>query len=230
MTIARFEGTILNRLSQLFDKYVDILIKALPGTSEEDNLPEQKEAMHFRDETDAQQLALLGTAFTVADELLLMVESRICNPPNENKETGSGPSENTIANITAEFKDWRRRLQHSLDKLRDHFCRQYVLNFIYPREGKTRLDARMYLNGKAGDLFWDSDPLPSLPFQVFFFLFFFEWSFRVFFIVFHFYFWSDACAEIRVVCSGLPSLAFALKHSICFVKPLRTVMIAMHSI
>lgn len=169
MTIARFEGTILNRLSQLFDKYVDILIKALPGTSEEDNLPEQKEAMHFRDETDAQQLALLGTAFTVADELLLMVESRICNPPNENKETGSGPSENFSANITAEFKDWRRRLQHSLDKLRDHFCRQYVLNFIYPREGKTRLDARMYLNGKAGDLFWDSDPLPSLPFQVFFF-------------------------------------------------------------
>lgn len=168
MAIVRFGGTILNRLSQLFDKYVDILIKALPGPSEDDNLHEQKEAMHFRAETDALQLALLGTAFSVADELLLMAESRICNPPTENKDAGSGPSENIIANITPEFKDWRRQLQHSLDKLRDHFCRQYVLNFVYSREGKTRLDAQMYLNGKAGDLFWDSDPLPSLPFQALF--------------------------------------------------------------
>lgn len=168
VTISRFGGTILHRLSLLFDKYVDVLIKALPGPSEDDNLPEQKGAIHFRAETDAQQLALLGTAFTVADELLPMTVSRICNPQTESKDPGSGATDNSIANNPAEFKDWRRQLQHSLDKLRDHFCRQYVLNFIYSREGKTRLDARIYLNGKAEDLFWDSNPLPSLPFQALF--------------------------------------------------------------
>ncbi|XP_058072033.1 exocyst complex component EXO84C [Magnolia sinica] len=168
VTMSRFGGTILQRLSQLFDKYIDTLIKALPGPSEDDILAEQKENIHFRAETDAQQLALLGTAFTVADELLPMVVSRICGPQSEGKEPGSGPTENTISSNPVELKDWKRQLQHALDKIRDHFCRQYVLNFIYSREGKTRLDAHMYLNGKAEDLFWDSDPLPSLPFQALF--------------------------------------------------------------
>ncbi|XP_059625167.1 exocyst complex component EXO84C isoform X2 [Cornus florida] len=169
--ILHFGGNILTRISQLFDKYVDTLIKALPGPSEDDNLTELKEVVPFRAETDSQQLALLGTAFTVAEELLPMVVSRIWSTLNESKEEGRGLTENilpTTGNI--EFKDWRRHLQHSLDKLRDHFCRQYVLNFIYSRDGKTRLDAQIYLNGRGEeeDLFWASDPLPSLPFQALF--------------------------------------------------------------
>ena len=52
---------------------------------------------------------------------------------------------------------------------KDHFCRQYVLSFIY-LEGKSRLDARMYMEPKTDDLLFDADPLPSLPFQVIFVL------------------------------------------------------------
>ncbi|XP_043689696.1 exocyst complex component EXO84C isoform X2 [Telopea speciosissima] len=168
--ISHFGVTVLTRISQLFDKYVDALIKALPGPSEDEHLMEQREVIHFRAETDAEQLTLLGTAFTVADELLPMAVSRIWSTPNENNETGSGSAENIVLSVsnTIEFKDWRRHLQHSLDKLRDHFCRQYVLNFIYSREGNTRLDARIYLDGKGEDLFWDSDALPTLPFQALF--------------------------------------------------------------
>jgi hypothetical protein len=40
------------------------------------------------------------------------------------------------------------------------------LNFVYSREGEARLDARMYLQGKGDDLFWDPEALPSFPFQV----------------------------------------------------------------
>ncbi|OVA11822.1 hypothetical protein BVC80_633g19 [Macleaya cordata] len=170
LAIAHYGGNILNRISQLFDKYIDALMKSLPGPSEDDNLIEHKEVINFRAETDAQQLALLGTAFTVADELLPMAVSKIWTGKSESKEPGSGSSENigpTTSN-TIDFKEWRRHLQHSLDKLRDHFCRQYVLNFIYSREGKTRLDARIYLNGRGEDLFWDTYPLPSLPFQALF--------------------------------------------------------------
>lgn len=155
----------MNRISQLFDKYVDALIKALPGPSEDDNITELKETIPFRAETDSQQLALLGTAFTVADELLPMALSRVWN---EIKEPRSGNSENVVpaSGNSTEFKEWRRHLQHSLDKLRDYFCRQYVVNFIYSREGETKLDANIYLKGKGEELIWDSDPLPSLPFQV----------------------------------------------------------------
>uniref|UniRef100_A0A5B7BGD9 Putative exocyst complex component EXO84C n=1 Tax=Davidia involucrata TaxID=16924 RepID=A0A5B7BGD9_DAVIN len=170
LVILHFGGNVLTRISQLFDKYVDALIKALPGPSEDDNLTELKEIIPFRVETDSEQLALLGTAFTVAEELLPMVVSRIWSTLNESKEAENGLNENIVPTTsnTIEFKDWRRHLQHSLDKLRDHFCRQYVLNFIYSRDGKTRLNAQIYLNGKGEDLFWDSDPLPSLPFQALF--------------------------------------------------------------
>lgn len=169
LVILHFGGNILTRISQLFDKYVDALIKALPGPAEDDSLTELKEkTIPFRAETDSQQLALLGTAFTVAEELLPMVVSRFWSVLNETKEAGSGPAENVVGptSNTIEFKDWRRHLQHTLDKLRDHFCRQYVLNFIYSRDGNTRLDVQIYLNGEGEDLLFDSDPLPSLPFQV----------------------------------------------------------------
>ncbi|KAG1347646.1 exocyst complex component EXO84C [Cocos nucifera] len=170
MAILHFGGTILNKLLQLFDQYVQTLIKALPGPSEDDNLMEQKKSISFRAETDAQQLTLLGTAFTVADELLPMAVSKIFSPQSESKEAGGGSSEGIgpVAISSVEYKDWRRHLQHSLDTLRDHFCRQYILTFIYSREGDARLDARMYLEGKGDDLFWDTDPLPSWPFQALF--------------------------------------------------------------
>nr|XP_009409892.1 PREDICTED: exocyst complex component EXO84C isoform X1 [Musa acuminata subsp. malaccensis] len=170
MVVLHFGRTILSKLLQLFDKYVELLIKALPGPSEDDNLIEQRESEDYRAETDAEQLGLLGTAYTVALELLPMAVSKIITPQIENKEVGGGSSESIsiVAVSSVEYKDWRRQLQHSLEKLRDHFCRQYVLTFIYSREGKARLDARMYLEGKGDDLFWDSDPLPSLPFQALF--------------------------------------------------------------
>lgn len=165
LVILHFGANILTRISQLFDKYVDSLIKALPGLSEDDNLTELKEPVPFRAETDSEQLALLGTAFTIAEELLPMVVSRIWNVLNESKEAGS---ENMMpaANNTVELKDWRRQLQHSLDKLRDNFCRQYVVNFIYSRDGDARLDAQIYLSGVGEHTIWETDPLPSLPFQV----------------------------------------------------------------
>ena len=165
MAVLHFGADILTRISQLFDKYMDMLIKSLPGPSDDDNLTELKEVIHFRAETDSEQLALLGLAFIILDELLPLAVIKVWSLKNESKEL---ESENIVPNasITAELKEWKRSLQHSFDKLRDHFCRQYVLTFIYSRHGKTRLNALIYLSGEGADLYWDSDPLPSLPFQV----------------------------------------------------------------
>ncbi|XP_062189640.1 exocyst complex component EXO84C-like [Phragmites australis] len=168
MTIVHFGGTILNKFLQLFDRYVETLIKVLPGPSEDDNLVESNEPVEFKAESDAQKLTLIGTAYTVADELLPAAVSKFFDVQTEKKGTG-GSSEGLGSGsiYSMEYKEWKHHLQHSLDKLRDHFCRQYVLSFIY-LEGKSRLDARMYLERKSDDLLFDSDPLPSLPFQALF--------------------------------------------------------------
>lgn len=168
MAILHFGGVILNKLVQLFDRYVETLIKVLPGPSEEDNLLDSKEPVEFKAESDAQQLTLIGTAYTVADELLPTAVSKFFDTQTEKKVAG-GSSEGLGSGsiYTIEYKEWKRHLQHSLEKLRDHFCRQYVLSFIY-LEGKSRLDARMYLGRKGDDLLFDPDPLPSLPFQALF--------------------------------------------------------------
>ncbi|KAK9121226.1 hypothetical protein Syun_018843 [Stephania yunnanensis] len=168
--ITHFGGAILTRIAHLFDNYIGALTNVLPSTSEDDNLTEQRDATQFKVETDAQQLALLGTAYTVADELLPMAVSRIWNMLDEIKETGRGSMENLgpTGIDTVEFKDWRRQLVISSDKFRDQFCRQYVVSFIFSRDDDTRLGAKTYLNTKGEDLIWDAHPMPSLPFQALF--------------------------------------------------------------
>ncbi|MBA0811094.1 hypothetical protein Gohar_003025 [Gossypium harknessii] len=165
LVVSHFGGNVLPRISQLFDKYMDALIRALPGPSDDDSLTELKETIPFRAETDSEQLAILGIAFTIMDELLPSMVVKIWSPKNEKQEPGN---ENIVPNAStsAELKDWRRQLQYSFDKLRDHFCRQYVLSFIYSIEGKTRLNAQIYLGGDGEDSQWDT--LPSLPFQALF--------------------------------------------------------------
>ncbi|KAF0905951.1 hypothetical protein E2562_008973 [Oryza meyeriana var. granulata] len=168
MTIVHFGGTILNKFVQLFDKYVEALIEVLPGASEDDHLVESKEPIEFKAESDAQQIQLIGTAYTVADELLPAAVSKFFDIQAEKMRIGgSGEGLDSGSIYSIEYKEWKRSLQHSLDKLRDHFCLQYVLSFIY-LEGKSRLDARMYLELKTDDLLWESDPSPSLPFQALF--------------------------------------------------------------
>ncbi|KAK4803040.1 hypothetical protein SAY86_001243 [Trapa natans] len=170
LAILHFGGNVLNRISQLFDKYVDALNKALPGPSDDDSLTELKVVLPFRAETDSEQLSLLGMAYTIADELLPDAISSLWNPHIESKEPRSEPNESSASTPakSAELKELKRHLHHSFDKLRDHFCRQYVLSFIYSREGKTRLDAQVYLSENMEDLYQDSVPLPSLPFQALF--------------------------------------------------------------
>ncbi|KAF5472893.1 hypothetical protein F2P56_009558 [Juglans regia] len=131
LAIMHFGGSVLSRISQLFDKYMDALIKALPGPSDDDNLTELKETIPFRAETDSEQLAILAIAFTIFDKLLPNAVMITWKRQNENSEPKNGPTENTVpsASSTIELKDWKRHLQHLFDKLRDHFCRQYVALF-----------------------------------------------------------------------------------------------------
>ncbi|CAN1282022.1 Exocyst complex component EXO84C [Linum perenne] len=160
--VMHFGGSVLMRISQLFDKYIEVLIKSLPGPSDDDSLTELKEVIHFRTETDAEQLSLLGMAFTILDELLPHAVKIVWSLKKEGKESTKDETSPPSASITGELKDWKRQLQHSYDKLKDHFCRQYVLSFIYSREGKTRLNAQIYLDGDGDDLINNPEPWQAL--------------------------------------------------------------------
>ena len=75
----------------------------------------------------------------------------------------------TIANRLPELKDWRRRLQRGVDRLRDHLCRQHVLELIYYSDDpESQLSPEIYLNldNDGGDPNWLQDPMPSPIFQV----------------------------------------------------------------
>ncbi|KAL0797600.1 hypothetical protein Bca101_052774 [Brassica carinata] len=171
VAVLHFGESVLARVLQLYDKYIDFLIKALPGHADEDGLPElQDHTILTRAETDSEQLALLGAAFTILDELLpkslvkvwkLEVENGGGDGGGDSSSSSSSPS--LISSSAPELKEWKRHMVQSFDKLRNYFCLQFVLSFIYSREGLTRLDALIYLTETPDDLH-----LPSLPFQALF--------------------------------------------------------------
>ncbi|GJP68762.1 hypothetical protein CLOP_g25424 [Closterium sp. NIES-67] len=67
----------------------------------------------------------------------------------------------------AEHKEWRRRLQKAVDKLRDVLCSCLVAEFMYGDDGKPILTAHEYLHmdAKMRPTQWALKPLPSPPFQ-----------------------------------------------------------------
>jgi hypothetical protein len=75
----------------------------------------------------------------------------------------------TTANRLPELKDWRRRLQRGVDRLRDHLCRQHVLELIYySNDAESQLCPETYLqlDNDGGDPNWHQEPMPSPIFQV----------------------------------------------------------------
>ncbi|CAN8294478.1 unnamed protein product [Cochlearia groenlandica] len=164
LVVSHFGESVLTRILQLYDKYIDYLIKALPGHADEDGLPElQDNTILARAETDSEQLALLGAAFTILDELLPTSLVKVWNLPIENSGGEADSSAALISSSAPELKEWKRHMVQAFDKLRNYFCLQFVLSFIYSREGLTRLDALIYLTETPDDLH-----LPSLPFQALF--------------------------------------------------------------
>ncbi|KAJ1701074.1 hypothetical protein LUZ63_000853 [Rhynchospora breviuscula] len=166
MVVLHFRPIIMRKTHQLFDKYVEIMAKAIPTFCEDGTFIYPKEQTYFKTETEIQQLALLNSISAITDEFLPVAISKILQSQGELKEPDKGLE--NLASISREYKNWRRRIQHSSDKIIEHFCWQYVIRLVYTRKGKARLDAHAYLELEGDDLIGDLEPLPSLPFQALF--------------------------------------------------------------
>ncbi|GJP68760.1 hypothetical protein CLOP_g25424 [Closterium sp. NIES-67] len=199
-------GRILDRLASLFESYVALLQKALPSPSSDDDDNEDEEGEEgkagekdkdkangggeepWQDgsvrtaEDEQQQLALLGNASALADDLLPRLAQRLTLAAGEEggggggggrggRKQGGAEQDRRLSGgggrNAAEHKEWRRRLQKAVDKLRDVLCSCLVAEFMYGDDGKPILTAHEYLHmdAKMRPTQWALKPLPSPPFQ-----------------------------------------------------------------
>ncbi|KAL6351291.1 hypothetical protein AAG906_035083 [Vitis piasezkii] len=124
-------GSTLEGLLQVFNSYINLLIHALPGTMEtEDNLGGSGHKIVRMAETESQQLALLANASMLADELLPRGAEAFTLAPD-------------WQNRFPEHREWKRKLQRAVDRLRDSFCRQHALELIFTEDGEIRIFAKL---------------------------------------------------------------------------------------
>ncbi|KAG7653779.1 Exocyst component Exo84 C-terminal [Arabidopsis suecica] len=136
----QLDGIALDGVLQVFNSYVDLLINALPGSAENEENPVHRIVKVA--ETESQQTALLVNALLLADELIPRSASRIL-PQGASQSTprrGSSDRQNR-----PEHREWKKKLQRSVDRLRDSFCRQHALELIFTEEGEVRLSSEIYI-------------------------------------------------------------------------------------
>lgn len=159
LKILQLGGATLEGLLKVFNSYINMLINALPGSVEnEANLSEHIMNRTVKiAETEAQQIALLANASLLAEDLLPRAAMKLL-PLNQHSRVEEQPRR-----ATDRQRDWKRRLQRSVDRLRDSFCRLHALDLIFTEEGDVRLNSEMYLcmDENADDPEW----FPSRIFQ-----------------------------------------------------------------
>ncbi|KAL6187404.1 hypothetical protein ACLB2K_038803 [Fragaria x ananassa] len=140
------DGPALEGVLQVFNSYVNLLIHALPGAVESE---EEVHIIVSMAETEAQQMALLANASLLADELLPRAAMKLL--PLQQGQTNRSMADMTPrrgsdkqSRIPDPGREWKRRLQRSVEQLRDSFCRLHALDLIFTEDGDTRLNAQMY--------------------------------------------------------------------------------------
>ena len=160
-------GQTLEGLFQVFNSYVNMLIKALPNSMEEEaNFEGAGNKIVRMAETEAQQIAILADASLLADDLLPRAAMKLAPPDQANYKDDSRRRPLDRQNRHPEQREWRKRLGGSVDRLKDAFCRQHALDLIFTEDGDNCLTAEMYINmvGSADEVDW----FPSPIFQVLF--------------------------------------------------------------
>ncbi|XP_076888254.1 exocyst complex component EXO84B-like isoform X2 [Bidens hawaiensis] len=155
-------GKMLEGLFHVFDSYVSMLIRALPGSMEEElNYEGSRNKIVKMAETESQQMALLSNASLLADELLPRAAMKLTPTVQAiyNDDPRRRPSDRQ--NRNSEQREWKRRLASIVDRLKDSFCRQHALYLIFTEDGDTHLAAEMYINMDEGveEIEWFPSPI-----------------------------------------------------------------------
>jgi hypothetical protein len=160
----QLDGPTLEGVLQAFNSYVNLLINALPSSMDNEEMEGYGNKIVRMAETEAQQIALLANASLLADELLPRAATKLLPSQQTNRMDEPPRRSSDRQSRLPEQREWKRRLQRSVDRLRDSFCRQHALELIFTEDGDTSINAQMYINmddnGKEPEWF------PSPIFQV----------------------------------------------------------------
>ncbi|CAA6657794.1 unnamed protein product [Spirodela intermedia] len=139
-------GSTLDGVLRVFNSYVNLLIKALPGSMEEEaNLEGAANKIVKTADTEAQQVALLANASFLADELLPRAAMKLA-PLYQGGQDDPHRRASDRQNRFPEQREWKKKLQRAVERLRTIFCRQHALDLIFTEDGHSQLSADMYLN------------------------------------------------------------------------------------
>nr|GEV76671.1 exocyst complex component EXO84A [Tanacetum cinerariifolium] len=137
---SQFSNQAMEGLVQVFNSYVHMLVNALPGSSETENL--EGRIVTVADD-EAQQIALLANALLLSEELLPQAAIKLL-PLQQCLPTESPRKVSDRQLRTPEQRELKKRLQRFVDQLRDSFCRNHALDLIFTEDGVARLNAQMY--------------------------------------------------------------------------------------
>ncbi|KAM0913461.1 hypothetical protein ACQ4PT_012161 [Festuca glaucescens] len=155
-------GSTMDGIAKNFNLYVNLLISALPGSMDDEaNVEGLGNKIVRMAETEEQQLALLANASLLAEELLPRAAMKLSSINQSTDDLRKrGPDKQ---NRVPELREWKRKLQRMVDRLRDSFCRQHALELIFTDEGDTHLSAEMYIS--MDNTVEEPDWVPSPIFQ-----------------------------------------------------------------
>uniref|UniRef100_A0A6N2MDC6 Exocyst component Exo84 C-terminal domain-containing protein n=1 Tax=Salix viminalis TaxID=40686 RepID=A0A6N2MDC6_SALVM len=156
----QLDGSALGGVLQVFNSYVNLLMRALPSSSETEESLEGSGSKIVRiAETESQQLALLANASLLADDLLPYAAMKLLPLPPRMDEQPKRSSERQSR--LPEQREWKKKLQRSVDRLRDSFCRQHALDLIFTENGDTHLNAYIYtsLDDNVEEPEWFPSPI-----------------------------------------------------------------------
>ncbi|CAN0896754.1 Exocyst complex component EXO84A [Linum grandiflorum] len=160
----QLDGPALEGVQRAFNTYVDLLIHALPGSTETEENLEGSGRVVRPAETEIQQLALLANASLLADELLPRAATKLLSSNHRMDEQSRRGSDKPTH--LPEQREWKRKLQRSVDRLRDSFCRLHALELIFTDEGDTNLNAHTYtsMDDHTEEPEWFPSPIFQLVF------------------------------------------------------------------
>ncbi|KAG5232122.1 hypothetical protein OIU76_005042 [Salix suchowensis] len=156
----QLDGSALEGVMRVFNSYVNLLMRALPSSSETEESLEGSGSKIVRiAETESQQLALLANASLLADDLLPYAAMKLLPLPPRMDEQPKRSSERQSR--LPEQREWKKKLQRSVDRLRDSFCRQHALDLIFTENGDTHLNAYIYtsLDDNVEEPEWFPSPI-----------------------------------------------------------------------
>ncbi|KAM3204800.1 exocyst complex component EXO84A isoform X1 [Capsicum annuum] len=161
LEILQLSEQTLEGVMQVFNAYIGMLIKALPGSVDNENLEGSVNRIVRMAETEPEQISLLANALLLADELIPRAAAKLSSSQQSNKTDDTSKRSTDRQSRPVEQRELKRRLQRLVDQLRDSFCRQHALELIFLEDGGVRLSPDMYLNidGNPEEIEWFPSPV-----------------------------------------------------------------------